>query len=52
MHPVLDYLQRRQEDLIHDLESFVAMESSSYDKAALDGLGAVLTGRFAALGAR
>ena len=52
MHPVLDYLQRRQEDLIHDLESFVAMESSSYDKAALDGLGAVLTERFAALGAR
>lgn len=48
----LRYLESRQEDLVATIREFVAIESPSDNKLAGDRMGALLAGRFEALGGR
>lgn len=52
MHPVLAYMEQHKQEIINDLREFVALESPSLDKAAVDRLSHTLAERFAAAGAR
>jgi len=51
VNPILAYMQQHQQAMIDDLQEFVALESPSLDKAAVDRLSKVLAERFAGAGA-
>ncbi len=48
----LRYFEARQEEIVHTIREFVAIESPSDNKLAADRMGALLAGRFEALGGR
>jgi glutamate carboxypeptidase len=52
MRELLQHFQRERKAMLEALREIVIRESPSFDKAAVDALGAVLAARFAAVGGR